>query len=104
MSGAPAPHAQAPHASARLYVLIWVWLAGLMLLGVFVSESPVFSLPGQAVVLIVLSLSLIKAFLVAMYYMHLKTDRRPLLLIALAPFILIALAVLLIASSALVRL
>ena len=68
----------------RTYLAIWGWLAGLMLIGVFLSELPI---PKMTIVLLVLALSSIKALLVALYYMHLKMDRRLLALVALAPII-----------------
>ena len=90
--------------STRLYLAIWGWLAGLMLLGVFLSETPVLRVPHAGIVFIVLVLSSIKAALVALFYMHLKEDRRLLALVALAPFGLIALALGVVFSSLLVRL
>ena len=89
------------HVSAKTYLLIWAWLAGLMLLGVLLSELPI---PKSTVVLIVLALSTIKATLVALYYMHLKSDRRLLAFVLIAPFIIIALALGVVCSSALIRL
>jgi caa(3)-type oxidase subunit IV len=50
-----------------------------------------------------LGLSLIKAVLVVLHYMHLKTDRRVLAFVLIAPFILIALALCVVFSSRLVR-
>jgi len=91
-------------ASTKLYLVIWGWLAGLMLLGVFLSEAPMLRLPHAGIILIVLILSSIKAALVALYYMHLRGDRRLLALVALAPFALIALALGVVFSSLLVRL
>ena len=76
----------------RLYLAIWGWLAGLMLLGVFLSELPILPLPHKMLILIVVGLSTVKALLVALYYMHLKMDQRVLALIAIAPLGLIALA------------
>ena len=73
----------------KLYLMIWCWLAGLMLVGVLLSELPI---PKATIVLIVLGLSSVKATLVALYYMHLKMDRWVLALVALAPLVLIALA------------
>lgn len=89
------------HASAATYLKIWSWLAGLMLLGVLLSELPI---SKTTVVLIVLVLSSIKALLVVLYYMHLKFDRRLLALVLLAPLVLVLLAVGVWASSYLVRL
>ena len=88
------------HASAKTYLVIWGWLAGLMLLGVFLSALPI---SKETVVLLVLALSSIKAGLVALYYMHLKFDRRLLALVILAPFLLLALALTVVFSHTLVR-
>ena len=90
-------------AATRLYLAIWGWLAGLMLLGVLLSELPILPLARGGLVALVLALSTVKALLVALYYMHLKGEARLLLFIALAPFGLLLLVVGLLASSALVR-
>ena len=87
--------------SAKTYLTIWGWLAGLMLLGVLLSKLPI---PKSTIVLVVLLLSSIKATLVALYYMHLKMDRRLLTLILLAPLLLIALVACLILSSRFIKL
>jgi caa(3)-type oxidase subunit IV len=87
--------------AARTYMIIWGWLAGLMLLGVGLSELPI---PKFSIVLIVLALSSVKAVLVGLYYMHLKMDRKVLTLVALFPLVLILLAIGLVFSSALVKL
>ena len=89
------------HISPAKYLWIWVWLAGLMLLSVLVSEL---ALPKRTIVLGVLGLSTIKAVLVGLYYMHLRFDRRWLTFLALFPVLLIVLAVGLVYSSRLVRL
>ena len=81
--------AAAAHSSTKRYVVIWGWLAGLMLLGVALSELPI---PKVQIVLIVLGLSTIKAVLVGMYYMHLKIDARLLRLVAIGPLGLILLS------------
>ncbi|MBI3088566.1 MAG: cytochrome C oxidase subunit IV family protein [Candidatus Omnitrophica bacterium] len=87
--------------SPRTYLAIWGWLAGLMLLSVLLSELP---LSGRTIALIVLALSTVKALLVALYYMHLKFDRRWLAFVAVFPLILVVVAVGVVASSRLVRL
>ena len=89
------------HASASTYLWIWGWLAGLMLLGVALSALP---LSKSTIVLAILALSTVKAALVALYYMHLKFDRRVLALVAMFPLVVIALATLLVLSSRLVTL
>ena len=85
----------------RTYLAIWAWLAGLMLFGVLLASLPI---PKSTVVLSVLLLSSIKALLVALYYMHLKIDRRLLALVVSAPLLLIVLVLGVIFSSRLVRL
>ena len=93
----PATHAS----SSRTYLAVWCWLAGLMLVSVLVSAT---SLSKQAIVLLVLILSTIKAALVALYYMHLKVDRRVLAFVAGFPLVLVGLAVLVVYSSRWVKL
>ena len=90
--------------STRLYLIIWGWLAGLMLLGVGLSEANLMPLSASTIVWTVVGLSTIKAVLVALYYMHLKTDRPVLLIIAVAPLLLLACVLGLLFSSFLVRL
>lgn len=85
------------------YVVIGAWLAALMILGVVLCEWKL-GVPTWVIAATVLVLSTIKASLVALYYMHLKTDRRLLFLVALFPFVLIFLALGVIFSSRLVRL
>ena len=92
--------------STRTYLLIGMWLAGLMLLGVLLSElsGGWLPIPRWGVVTLILVLSTIKATLVALYYMHLQSDRRILALVAVAPFLLILLALGVVFSSHFVRL
>ncbi len=87
--------------STKTYLVIWGWLAVLMLIGVFVAERGALT---PAIVLTVLALSSVKAMLVALYYMHLKEDRRLLAMIAITPLIIVALALGVVFSSTLVRL
>ncbi len=89
--------------SGRTYVIIGLWLAGLMLLGVVLSELHILPISGTGIVVLVLALSTVKAGLVAAYYMHLKIDRRLLLLVAAAPFALICLALSVVFSSFLLK-
>ena len=89
------------HVSSRTYLVIWGWLAGLMLISVGLSELP---LAKSTIVSLVLFLSTVKALLVALYYMHLKMDRRLLSLVATFPLVVVAAAVLVVASSRLVKL
>ena len=88
------------------YLVIGIWLAGLMLLGVLLSElsGHALPLPRWGVVTLILGLSTIKASLVALYYMHLESDRRLLAFVALAPFLLILLALSVVFASHFVHL
>ncbi len=88
--------------SAKTYVKIWVWLAGLMLVSVVLAEAGL-AMPARIVAAVVLVLSLVKAVLVALYYMHLKTDRRLLAMVLAAPFLLVLLALGVIFSSTLLH-
>ena len=92
--------------SDRPYLLIGIVLAFLMILGVVLSEMSGHGLPlpRWGIVTLILILSTIKATLVALYYMHLKIDRRLLAFVAVFPLVLVGLAVLLVLSSRLVRL
>jgi len=92
--------------SHRTYLIIGMWLAGLMLLGVLMSEMSGgwLPLPRWGVVTLIIGLSTIKAALVALYYMHLKMDRSLFALVALFPFLLIVLALGVLFSSQFVRL
>ena len=87
--------------SPAKYLWIWVWLAGLMLLGVLLSGL---AIPKQTIVALVLLLSTVKALLVVLYYMHLRFDRRWLVLVAAFPFVLIACASLVVCSSHFIKL
>ena len=91
-------------ASTKTYLAIWGWLAVLMLVGVALSERHILPFPRWGIILTIVALSTIKAALVALYYMHLKLDRRVLTFIALTPLVLISLAVFLLYSSTLVHL
>ena len=85
------------------YVLIGIVLGVLMLLGVVLCEWRL-GLSRSIIVTTVLVFSTVKATLVALYYMHLRFDSRLLILVALAPFLLILLALSVVFASKLVRL
>ena len=80
--------------SYRKYLLIWLWLIALLAAGTFFSYLPI---PKTGIILLILTVSLIKTALVALFYMHLKFERVvPLWLVAVFPFFLIGLATLLV--------
>ena len=81
------------------YLVIWLWLIALLAAGTFISFLPI---SKTSAILLILLVALVKAGLVCLFYMHLKFERLvPLWIVALFPFFLIALAVLLILTSAL---
>ena len=79
------------------YLLIWVWLIALLAAGTFISTLPI---SKTEAVLLILLVSLVKAVLVALFYMHLKFERLvPIWIVAVFPFFLIGLASLLVFSG-----
>jgi cytochrome c oxidase subunit 4 len=75
---------QQAHAEPN-YMAVFYWLAGLTVLEVAVTFLPLTKF-SMAAILVVLAFT--KAALVAMYFMHLKFERRTLMLIAVTPVIL----------------
>lgn len=81
-------HAQPTYAG---YAIIWGWLIALLAAGAYIPSLPLAK--GEAVS-IILFISLIKAALVTLFYMHLKFEKIvPLWIVAVFPFCLIGLAV-----------
>jgi cytochrome c oxidase subunit 4 len=72
------------HAEPNYLGVFW-WLLALTILEVAVVYMPMAKIV-IAVLLVTLAIS--KAALVAMYFMHLKFERRTLALVALSPFVL----------------
>ena len=76
------------------YLIIWVWLIALLAAGTFISYLPI---GKTGVVLLILAVALVKTILVAMFYMHLKSERSvPLWVIILFPFLLVGAVALLV--------
>lgn len=94
MSRAPA----AP--SYGKYVVIWIWLIALLAAGTSISLLP---LSKAGVVLLIMAVSLIKALLVILFYMHLKFEKVvPLWIVALSPFFLLGLAGVMVLAGSLI--
>ena len=73
------------------YVTIWYWLVGLALGSVLVSALP---LPHFVILVILFAAAFVKAWLVALYYMHLRFERwliLSLVVIPLAFFVILVL-------------
>jgi cytochrome c oxidase subunit IV len=75
---------QQAHAEPN-YIAIWIWLAALTAVEVGVIYLPLTKLAMGA---ILVALAFTKAALVALYFMHLKFERRTLMLVAATPVIL----------------
>lgn len=67
------------------YIGVFWWLLALTILEVGVIYAPI---AKMAIVILLVGLALTKASLVALYYMHLKFERRTLGLIAITPLVL----------------
>lgn len=72
------------------YMLIFYWLAALTALEVGIAYAPI---PKALMIALLVGLAIAKAAMVAMYFMHLKFERRTLGLIALTPPILLVMFV-----------
>ncbi len=79
------------------YLVIWIWLVALLAVGTVISYLPI---SKAGIIGLILLVSSIKAILVALFYMHLKFERVvPIWVVAVSPFFLIGLAVLLLFSG-----
>jgi len=76
--------ARTPPNRRRTYLLVFVALAVMTAIEVFVAQTP-----GIPVVPVLLTMSLAKALLVILYFMHLRYDSRWYSLIFFAPFLLV---------------
>ena len=88
------PHAGAAvaHASHRkTYLQVFVWLAVLTAAEVAIVFIP---MARQIMVTLLCALAITKAALVAMYFMHLKFERKTLALVVLTPLVLAGILIL----------
>ena len=72
------------HPTVRKYVTIMIWLTVLTGIELLVVQ-PFMGLPKATVVISLIALAVVKASLVAMYFMHLKMDPRRLSITLFAP-------------------
>lgn len=68
------------------YIAIWVWLVVLMLAGVLATLLP---LDKSAVVGLIFAVAAVKAALVALNYMHLKSENWLIYALAIIPVLLV---------------
>ncbi len=76
--------ARTPPNRRRTYLLVFVALAVMTAIEVFIAQTP-----GIPVAPVLLTMSLAKALLVILYFMHLRYDSRWYSLIFFAPFLLV---------------
>ena len=67
------------------YMAVFWWLLVLTILEVAVVYTPI---AKMVIAVLLVTMAVTKAALVAMYFMHLKFERRTLALVALSPFVL----------------
>lgn len=68
------------------YVAIWVWLVVLMVAGVLATRLP---LGRSAVISLIFAVAAAKAVLVALNYMHLKSENWLIYALAIVPVLLV---------------
>ena len=73
------------------YMGVFWWLLALTIIEVAVIYLPIAKL---AIAIMLITLAVTKAALVALYFMHLKFERRTLALVAVSPFVLCVLLIL----------
>jgi len=64
---------QSPGATARLFVLVWIWLAAITGIEVFLAYMHI--QPAWLMLVLLLILSVVKAGLIMSYFMHLRFER-----------------------------
>lgn len=69
------------NAHSRHYLIIWCWLLALVIFAVAAASM----LPKVQAMALIFSIAIIKAFLVARNYMHLKNEKALIYAIALVP-------------------
>ena len=67
------------------YMGVFWWLLALTIIEIAVIYMPI---AKMAIAVMLVTLAVTKATLVALYFMHLKFERRTLALVALSPFVL----------------
>lgn len=72
------------------YVAVWVWLVLLVIMSVLISSMPV---AHSMALLLVFEVAVIKALLVAVYFMHLKFERPFIYSLVIVPLVFFAILV-----------
>jgi cytochrome c oxidase subunit 4 len=82
------------------YMGVFWWLLALTIIEVAVIYLPIAKL---AIAIMLITLAVTKAALVALYFMHLKFERRTLALVAVSPFVLCVFLILMLTPDILPR-
>lgn len=69
------------HSHSRHYLVIWFWLVALVFLSIVAAAI----LPKTQALILIFSVAVVKAVLVARHYMHLKNENFLIYAIALVP-------------------
>lgn len=89
---APTPGAPVAHVSHKgMYLKIFVWLAVLTAIEVGLTFVP---MPRFVLITLLVALAVVKAALVAMFFMHLKFERKTLALVVSVPLLLAGILIL----------
>lgn len=67
------------------YVAVWFWLVGLMVASVAISLLPI---SESATVVVIFTIAVVKAVLVALNFMHLRFERLLIYSLAIVPLLL----------------
>lgn len=70
----------------RRYLVVWIWLLGLMTLSLFMSAAPV---TRSFAVTLMFTVAAVKAVLVALNFMHLKVEPWLIYTIAIVPVVMV---------------
>ncbi len=70
----------------RRYLVVWIWLLGLMTFSLVMSAAPV---TRRAAVTLMFTVAAVKAVLVALHFMHLRLETWLIYTIATVPVVLV---------------
>ncbi len=72
--------------SGRLFVFVWIWLLAITALEVFLAYE---QLPLNLMLGLLMGLSLVKAYLIISYFMHLRYEKPSLAVTLIPPLVLV---------------
>jgi cytochrome c oxidase subunit 4 len=78
-------NAEHAHTGSRLYLFVWFWLLALTAVEVVLAYR---QLPIETMLVLLMSLSIVKAALIIAYFMHLRFEQRSLALTLMPPLVI----------------